>query len=133
MSRCGDIASSLVVNSLRWSSTDGNTADIDGSTLSIAHSSVTFATGTSPAVTGGVVTAGMVVRNSGTLNVFGSDGTDSYARLRVEGGLFIDGSTLQVADRGHLTVTDKLVLNNAAVNFLDSLRGSAIVADLAEL
>lgn len=130
--RSGDIASSLVVNSLRWSSTDGNTADIDGSTLSIDHSFVTFATSASPAVTGGVVTAGMVVRNNGTLNISGSEGTDSYAHLRVQGSLLIDGSTLQVADRGHLTVTDKLVLNNAAVNFLDSLRGSAIVADVAE-
>ncbi|MFM8857509.1 MAG: hypothetical protein ACKOI2_09980 [Actinomycetota bacterium] len=132
MSRCGDSASSFVVDSLRWSSTDGNTADINGSTLSIDHSFVTFATGVTPAVTGGVVTAGMVVRNGGTLNISGSDGTFDYAHLRVEGGLLIDGSTLQLADRGHLTVTDTLVLDNATVTFLDSLRDSAINAQVAE-
>jgi hypothetical protein len=130
--RSGDIASSLVVNSLRFESTAGNTADIDGSTLSIDHSFVTFVTGATPAVTGGVVTAGMVVRNNGTLNISGSDGTDSYADLHVEGGLLVDGSTLQVANRGHLTVTEKLVLNNAAVNFVDNLRDSAIIAEIAQ-
>lgn len=129
--RSGDIASHAVVDSLRWSSTDGNTADINGSTLSIDHSFVTFATGQTPTIAGGVVTQGMVVRNGGTLHIFGSDGSDSYAHLRVEGGLLIDGSTLQVAQRGHLTVTDKLVLNNAEVKFLDTIRDSAIRAGVA--
>ena len=71
--RSGDISSHNAVNSLRWDSTAGNTADINGSTLSIDHSFVTFATAVTPAVTGGVVTAGMVVRNGGTLNISGSD------------------------------------------------------------
>ena len=133
MDRCGDMQSQNPVDSLRWDSTDGNTADINGSTLSIDHSFVTFATGETPAITGDVVTAGMVVRNSGTLNISGSDSTNDYAHLRVEGGLLIDGSTLQVAQRGHLTVnTGKLVLKNATVNFLDSVPLAAITADVAE-
>lgn len=133
MSQCGDDKSQDPIDSLRWDSTDGNTADINGSTLSIEHSFVTFATGETPAVTGDVVTAGMVVRNSGVLNIGGSDGTQHQPRLRVEGGLLIDGSTLQVAQRGHLTVTTgKLVLKNATVSFLDSLPLAAVTADVAE-
>jgi hypothetical protein len=130
--RSGDITSHNAVDSLRWDRTDGNTADINGSTLSIDHSFVTFATAVTPAVTGGVVTAGMVVRNGGTLNIFGSDATEDYAHLRVEGGILIDGSTLQLADRGHLTVTDKLVLDNATVTFLDSESAINANAGIAE-
>ncbi|GEM_PF-2072788 len=133
MSQCGDDKSQNPVDSLRWDSTDGNTADINGSTLSIEHSFVTFATSETPAVTGDVVTAGMVVRNNGVLNIGGSDGTQHQPRLRIEGGMLIDGSTLQVAQRGHLTVTTgKLVLKNATVNFLDSVPLAAITADFAE-
>jgi len=129
--RCGNIASSSVVDSLRWDSSDGNTADIDGSTLSIDKSFVTFVTGEIPTVAGGAVTAGMVVRNNGTLNIAGSDGTLEYARLHVNGGLLVDSSTLQVAHRGHLSTTN-LFFNNATVNFLDDVQYAAITAGFAE-
>ncbi|MFM1903416.1 MAG: hypothetical protein RLZZ440_1316 [Planctomycetota bacterium] len=114
--RCGDIGNlSTASAQLRWSSVD-NAFDINGGSLDLSFSGMLFYSDPVPTVTGGVVTAGLVVRNGGSLQISGRDDTESYSKLTMHGGLLIDNSTVTLGPSNRIEfASGQLHLANATV------------------
>lgn len=120
--RVGDIGMPDEIDrQLFFSQSNANTVDVNGGTLQLDFSGVVFEAAADATVSGGEVTGGFVIRNGGTLDLQGSDGSDSSTRLELRGGMLVDNSTVSLGAKTTIEFNavgenETVVFNNATVN-----------------